>query len=233
MLLLLACPAGAQESEGATAPVDAPAPGEAEKEPLFGASLGVGLRMQMTSAIDLAKLAGATGYGEADDAPGPSLGLILSGGVVTRRCELIVEGLMAFGGLALGDIEERYFGAEPEPIGGTASIALKVSARYRLPLSASTEVALGAGAGWLAMGASSPVGGGYLRAVQLGPEAELRFKAHGDGPGGGWFGLGIDGAVLLPYHVSASSGEPLFESDGLTDPVFLVGGAATYRYAWR
>lgn len=201
----------------------------AEEGLSLGGAIGVGVRMQTTSAIDLAGLAGASGYGAANDASPAALGLALSGGLLVDDWELLVEGMLAFGGLSLAGVEERYFNAEPQPIGGAPTVSLMGAGRYVFALGALGELAAGFGGGVVIMGASSPVGGGYFRAISVGPEAEIRIKLAA----GGTLGLGLDARLLVPYVAEVSGGEPKFALDGIGDPVWMGGAALTYRHGWR
>lgn len=214
-------------------------PAEPDDGPVIAASLGVGLRLHTTGAIDLAGLAGSQDFGSGDDATPAALGLTLSFGLLIDDWELVAEAAVAIGGLDLAQVEERYFDSEPQPIGGTSTAYLMGSVRYLWRLAVDAELAAGLGAGYVPMGASSPVGGGFFRAIAMGPEAEIRWRIHGDdagepGGGGGWLGLGVDARLLLPVVAEArSQGEPLFSLDGIGDPIGLGGVTVAYRFDWR
>ncbi len=222
------------------APQSAPEPApHVEPEPpapetVVGLSLGTGLRFNSVGAIDLAGLAGSTDYGEANDAGPFSLGLAITLGVIVDAWELMGEAAVNFGGLNLSGIEERYFDSEPEPIGGTSTAWLYGSVRRLFRLTPDVELAAGLGGGYLLMGASSPAGGGFYRAISVGPEAEIRYRVSGEGLGGGWFGLGLDGRLLVPVVAEVGSGDDAYFSlEGTGDVNWLAGLAVHYRYDWR
>lgn len=214
----------------------APAAAEDAEDAGPALSLGVGLRLNATGAIDLAGLAGASGYGSGDDSSPASLGLAITLGVLVDRFEVMVEGAVNVGGLDLAGVEERYYESDPQPIGGTSTAWLSVAARYLLRLSADVELAAGLGGGYLVMGASSPVGGGFYRAITAGPEAELRYRVHGEAErvGGGWLTLALDGRLLLPTVARVGADpEPVFAMDGVGDANWLAGLGLYYRFDWR
>jgi len=215
-----------------------PAAAQPDDGPAIALSIGTGLRINTTGAIDLADVAGSTDYGTGDDASPASLGLMITLGVLIDRWEIMGEAAVNIGGLDLGGIEERYFASEPEPIGGTSTAWLMGAVRHLFRLAPDVELAAGLGAGYVVMGASSPVGGAIYRAVSLGPEAEIRYRVtDADGPGdlgGGWFGFGLDGRLLLPVIAEVSSGdESAFALDGVGPVNWLAGASVHYRYDWR
>lgn len=241
--LLCAPPAlAAPPEDPAPAPPAAPDPPapdppatEPEEDDPLALTVGGGLRFQTTGTIDLADLAGVEGYGANDDTTDGALGVSLEVGVIVHdRWEVALDVLMAFGGLSITDIEDRYFDAEPQPIGGNATVHLDLFARYLWRLHPIVELAPGLGVGWMTMGASSPAGAGFFQAVQVGPGLELRLRLHGRGEGGGWLALGGDVRALWPVTAEVGSGdEPRFEMSGAGDPIWLVGGGVGYRYDWR
>lgn len=200
-------------------------------------TVGGGLRAFTTSAIDLAGLADAPGFGAADDTAPLALGFGVEGGVIIAGWELLAQAHLGLGGLNLSHVEDRYFASEPESIGSNLTAGLGLAGRRLFRLGADAELAAGLRAGYLLMTAASPAGSAFFRAVDAGPELEIRYRLHGrrgDREGGGWLGIGVDARALLPIVAEVSSGDDSkFALDGTGDVIWLIGGALTYRFDGR
>lgn len=232
-LTLLAAPALA--APPAETPETAPTATPEPPRRAVGFYVGGGPRAQVTTAIDLAALAGSDAFGEGDDTSPLALGFAFGGGLVLGDWELGAQALLALGGLNLSRVEERYFDAEPQPLGSMLTASLEGAARHLWRLAPDFELAAGLGAGYLLMSAASPAGSAFFRAITVGPEVGARYRLHGRrGAGGGWIGVAFDGRLLLPVVAEArGGGAAKFELDGIGDATWLGGGGVSYRFDWR
>lgn len=142
-----------------------------ETEWLFGA----GVSFVRTTPVDLAAIAGSSRYGTGNDASGAALGFGLRAGVVTERVfELSLTGTIAAGGLALAQIESRYYGVGPDTIGGTLTATAELSGRYVAWDRPSLRLFVGPAVGLQRRAASSGVGGAFLDTVPVGLDVGAR-----------------------------------------------------------
>jgi hypothetical protein len=152
-----------------------PALAESRVEALAGA----GASLRYTTALDLAEVAGQTGYGRGDDTSPAALGFELRAGVLLPvDVELDATGSIAVGGLNLGRVERRYLGSEPQPIGSTLSANADLGARFAPALGSGIRFLIGPSFGAERMAASSPAGGAYLDLFHVGLDAGVRIRTN-------------------------------------------------------
>jgi hypothetical protein len=198
---------------------------------------GAGLTLRHAGEVDLADQASAGGYGSGSDTSPGQLGLQLTAGLRPLEAfEVGVDASIAVGGLSLGEVERRYLGSDPQPIGSSATVELGGALRYVPALGADTRLLLGAAGGWERMAASSPAGDARLDSAALGPEVGVRWRAArlGDSVDGD-LQFRIDARWHLPtrVRVSRSQTDVLFEDASPADPFWSVGVSVTWLFGFR
>lgn len=194
--------------------------------------LAVGAAFRRATEIDLAKLADASGYGASNDTSPGALGLRLAAGYqFADRLELSLDGRVSVGGLAIGHIEERYFGAQ-DTLGGSPS--LEVGAHALFPFGdPSVRWLVGPGALYHVMSAASGVGSATIRSVAAGARGAVRFRTNDIGArGAGYVELSLDAYYHQPAYVRVGSGaDPQFEADWPDGHYWSFGLACVYGFS--
>lgn len=201
-------------------------------ELLVGASLG----FRHASEVDLAALGESGDYGAANDASPGSLGVYFAAGVrPVDFLEVQVSAGLGIGGLALAQIEERYYDSEAQPIGSTLSAEAGGAVLWSYDLSDRWRLLVGPSAAAHVMSAASPVGSGRVSSLRLGAAGALRFAIPPNRPRvGGHLQLWVDYSLHLPRHVEVGSGDTsqVESSDpqgNFTSLAFLLGYGLTFR----
>ena len=185
--------------------------------------------------LDLAELAGATGFGEGSDATPAALGIRLGFGVQMSDFEVGVDVGLAAGGLDLLAIEERYVGAVDE-IGGSSTLTAGLRVMWVPTLDADWQLLLGPQAAWQALGAASGVGDGNLTSLGLGGLAGVRWRTHEITPTlDGSLQLTAEGLAHLPLSVRVGRGtnDVVFESQSPEGLFGSFGLAVSYCFGFR
>ncbi|MBK7580834.1 MAG: hypothetical protein IPI67_11570 [Myxococcales bacterium] len=139
--------------------------------------VGADVSYRGTTSVDLAKVAGASGYGTANDQSPGALSFEVSGGILfAPPIELRANAWIGVGGLALAQVERRYFGAEPEQIGSSLSVGVGGSGRYAPLLLPNLRFLVGPAVDVKRMAASSPAGAARLDLVGVGLDVGLRWQ---------------------------------------------------------
>lgn len=197
----------------------------------------VGIDYRFTSAIDLAREAGASGYGEGDDTTGRgALGFELRAGVLLPfELELDARGVLAVGGLDIDDVEQRYFG-DTDEVGSTLSAGLDASVLYAPALDRGLRLLVGPAVGWRRLSVASGVGAAQVDLVGVGIDAGLRLEL-------GALSDVVDGHLELVLHgrrelptrvfVGQSRDRTLFTGTGHGDPVYSFGAGVSYVFAFH
>ena len=186
------------------------------------------IEARRTTPIDLAEVAGASGYGTANDASPMALGLALEAGLLLPvSLELHATATIAVGGLDLAQVEQRYFG-DTEQIGSSVSAAADGSVRFAPLLYPDLRLLVGPAAGWRRLAASSPLGFGRVDLVELGLDAGVLLHLN-------TISRVVDGyltvvafgrrALPLEARVGQSASEVAFSGSG--------GGPAIYDFGLR
>lgn len=173
----------------------------------------IGASYRGTTAIDLAEVAGADGYGAADDTSPGALGLRLGLGYrLEEIVELWVDGRLGVGGLALDHTETRYFG-QTDTIGGSASLEAGVHALFPFG-GRDFQWLVGPGGIYHLMSASSGVGMSTVRSLGLGARVGVRWRLNEFGTAGsGYLEVDLDAYYHAPTFVRVGSGDvPRFEN---------------------
>lgn len=148
---------------GAALAALAASPARAERDRIYGRA-DVDFRLAV-GELDLAEQAGQDSPGESDLGPG-ILGLTAGLGLDTGDVAIGAEVGIYVGGLGLGQVEDRYFGASSE-VGSSATVLAGLAGRYRRPLRGPVEGLGHLGAGYARMSASSGAGDARVDSVYL------------------------------------------------------------------
>jgi hypothetical protein len=210
----------------------------ARAEEKLEALAGAGTSFRHTTAIDLAKIAGASGYGSANDAGPGALGFELRAGVwFPFQLELDATGSIAAGGLNLSRVEERYLGASPQPLGSTLTASADFGVRFAPLVTPGIRLLLGPSAGAERMSATSPAGAARLDMLHVGLDAGLRLHTNR-------ISRVVDGnieAVVgvrreLPFHLSVSKNgsDDVFSGTQSEQPqIYSFGIAVQYVFSFH
>lgn len=197
--------------------------------------LDAGLLTRSQLGVDLARLAGATGFGEASDATPVALGLRLGFGVQLDDFEGAVDVGLAAGGLHLPNIEERYLGAQDD-IGGSSTLTAGLRLMWVPMLDTNWQLLLGPQVAWQALGAASGVGQGNLTSLGLGGVVGFRWRTHEVTPTlDGHLQVTADGAAHLPFSVQVrrSASDVVFESQSPEGIFGSWGLGVSYCFGFR
>ncbi len=204
-----------------------------EDEPPVEALVGIGLGYRWLSAIDLAEQAGASGYGSEDDTTGRGILSLfdLRGGVLFASVlELDVSAWIGIGGLALADVEQRYFGST-DVVGGALALGADASARYAPKIASDWRLLIGPGASLTRLSASSSLG--LTRVDLVGVGLDLGARLHTNRMGSvadGHVELVLRARRELPAGVHVSAGDDVLFSgtSGSGDPIWSLGATVSY-----
>jgi len=212
--------------------------GAARAQEKLAALAGAGTSFRHTTAVDLARTAGVSGYGSGNDAGPGALGFELRAGVwLPIQLELDATGSIAAGGLNLARVEERYLGASPQPIGSTLTASAALGVRFAPSVAPGIRLLLGPSAGARRMSATSPAGGARLDMLHLGLDAGLRIHTQR-------ISRVVDGnieAVVdvrreLPFQLSVSKGgsDEVFSGTRAEQPaIYSFGIAVQYVFSFH
>jgi hypothetical protein len=197
--------------------------------------VGAGVQYRHASEVDLAAMAGADGYGAQSDISPGQLGLQLSAGLQPLPAfEIGLDASIAVGGLALGDVEERYFG-EQDTVGGSSTVEGGGALRWVPELSPDLRLLIGGAAAWQRMSTASGLGSAHLDSLAIGPEVGVRWRATDGETVDGELQLRVDGRWHRPLRaeVLRSSEDVLFETTDADDPFWSVGVSVSWLFAFR
>ncbi|MCA9592671.1 MAG: hypothetical protein KC776_05145 [Myxococcales bacterium] len=217
-----------------TLSVAAPAVAQTKLEGLAGA----GLSLRHTTSANLAEIAGAAGYSDKNDVSPGSLGFDMRAGVLLPvDLELDATGTLAAGGLALSDIERRYFSSEPETVGSSLAAGAYGSIRYAPELSDGLRLLVGPSAGAQRLAASSPAGSAHLDLLGVGLDAGFRLRLHHiSRVVDGHLELLLSGRRELPLdaHAQTSADNVLFSgTSGSAPAIWSFGLSAQYVFSFH
>lgn len=209
---------------------------ERRAEARFEALLGAGLGFRHTTEVDLAEQAGASGYGAANDASPAALAFEIRGGVLFPvPLELDLTAAIAVGGLAIAEVERRYFGATAD-IGSSISASAEASPRFAPLVASDLRLLVGPALGVQRMSVSSPAGSARIDLLGVGLDAGARLRMHS-------ISRILDGhleVVLrarrelpLDVRVQRSADDVLFSGTGDGPAIYSVGLGVSYVFSFH
>lgn len=213
------------------------APVTAGAEPTNDALLAAGAGYRHVTDVDLAAIGGSDDFGSGGDQSPGSLSVEVGAGLVfASPLELRVSAWLGVGGLALADIERRYFGGGPEQVGSSLTVGAGASARYAPLVAPDLRLLVGPAVDWKRLTAASPLGSAHLELVGVGLDAGLRVRV-------GRISRRVDGHLELtagarrelPVAVWVGHGKSdvLFAGvEDSSDPVYSVGLSAAYVFSF-
>jgi hypothetical protein len=211
-------------------------PGFAFAEERLEGLAGAALNLRHTTEIDLARVAGAEGYGAGSDTGPLALGLGLSGGLVTPfSLEIAASAWIAVGGLDLDRIERRYFDG-PEGVGSSASVGAEGGVRFAPLIAPDLRLLVGPAAGGRTLVASSPAGSAWVNLMSFGLDTGARLHLN-------TISRVVDGHLELLLHarrdfpfqarVQRSHDDVLFDGRGGGASVYSFGASVGYVFAFH
>lgn len=203
----------------------------------FEALAGAGLGYGYTTAIDLAREAGASGYGSGDDTTGRgTLGFELRAGVLfPLSLELDATAGIAIGGLALAGVERRYFGSIGS-FGTNLAAGLETSARFAPRVAPDLRLLVGPAVGWKRLASSSDVGMARIDLLGVGLDAGARLRLHTSSRVvDGHLELVLRARRELPLdvYVARSADDVLFSGNGSGEAIYSLGLGISYVMAFH
>lgn len=197
--------------------------------------LDVGGFFRSVPSIDLADLAGETGYGTGDDAAGAAAGIRLGFGMEYAGFEVAVDAGLGAGGLDLGAIERRYLG-QVDDVGSSTTLAAGLRFMWVPEVTEGWQVLLGPQGMWHVMGAASGAGQASVSSLGFGGLAGFRWMTQAITPTlDGGLQVTVDGMAHLPLSTSVrrSTEDVLFENDA-PEGVFPSWGInASYFFTFK
>jgi hypothetical protein len=197
--------------------------------------LGTGVQLRHAGEVDLAAMAGADGYGSARDTSPGQLGWQISGGLQPIPAfEVGLDASIAVGGLAIGDVEERYFDQQ-DNVGSSATVEAGLALRWLPVLSPDLRLFTGGAASLQRMSSASGIGHARLDSLAIGPEAGLRWRvSEGDGVDGE-LQLRVDGRWHQPLRVEVahSADNVLFETTDAEEGFWSAAVSVSWIFAFR
>ncbi len=201
----------------------------------FEWQLGTGVQFRHAGEVDLAALADADGYGAQSDTSPGQLGWQISGGIQpVPALEIGADASIAVGGLAIGDVEERYFGQQ-DNVGGSSTFEAGGAVRWVPVLSPDLRLFAGGAASWQRMAASSGIGHAHLDSLAVGPEAGLRWRLTDGEAFDGELQLRGDVRWHEPLRVEVghSADNVLFETTDPAEAFWSFGVSVSWIFAFR
>jgi hypothetical protein len=203
--------------------------------PLLPNRFELGLALEHTTRLDLAKQAGATGYGSGNDVALMSGALDAGMGFAMRQggtlLEATIEGWIAAGGLDIGSVERRYLAGRSFDIGSSSAYGMAFRERIMPELSPNVNLVVGPSFEFRDLVASSPAGRASAALLGVGLEAGVRWRLHSlSEHASGWLQITVRGCGELPMsvHVDRSTNDPVFSAGYSGHPIGSFGLAASY-----
>ncbi len=199
---------------------------------------GAGASFRHTTAVDLAEIAGESGYGSGDDTSPGALGFELRAGVLFPiDVELDTTATIAVGGLNLSRIERRYLGSEPDQLGSSLTASWAFSPRFAPTIAPDVRLLLGPGLELERMATSSPAGDAHVDSFGFGLDAGARLETNR-------ISRVVDGALEfvlfgrreVPYDLRVARGPNtvLFSgTDAGGPPIYSFGIAVEYVFSFH
>lgn len=190
---------------------------------------------QSVPSLDLAAQAGASGFGDGDDATALSLGVEIDFGVELNPIELGVSFAQATGGLDQDDIEERYFDGSDTAQGASTT---EVGLHAWWVGSATTDLQLLSGphVRWLRMKSTSGVADAQSDSLGLGGQFGIRYRTHKVSPtldGAVRAMISLDANLPLEATVRGANGDALFTSDSPDGAFFSYTVSAGFCLSFK
>lgn len=212
-------------------------PMHATAEPTGDVLLAVGAGFRHTTAVDLAEIAGSNAYGAGEDQSPGSLSFELGAGMLfPSALELRALAWVGVGGLALAEVERRYFASEPEPIGSSITAGAGGSLRYSPAVGSALCLSVGPAIDIKRLTAASPAGSAHLDLVGLGVDAGARWRVSSVARRVGGH-LELIGSVRreIPARlwVGRSGSDRLLTGvGGSSDPIYSVGVSVAWVFSF-
>ena len=218
-----------------TAAVGSSRPALAE-DLLLPSRFELGLAVEHTTRLDLAKQADTTDYGSGNDVSPMSAALEGGVGFAKRQAgiplELYIDGSIAVGGLDAESVDRRYLGPSSDT-GSSSTYGLAFRQRIAPELSPNVSVLFGPSFELRMLVASSPMGRASAALLGLGFEAGVRWRMHSVSKRtSGWLQIMVRGCGELPTSVvvERSPSDRVF-SAGPSHPIGSFGLSASYVLA--
>jgi hypothetical protein len=211
-------------------------PARCQTEPELEALASSGVGFRHTTDLDLAAEANATGYGSGNDvSPGALSWEVRAGVLLPIALELDATARIGVGGLALGRVEERYFG-EQDQIGSSLSVGVDASARFAPLLIPRLRLLVGPAAGLSRLAASS--GSGMARAdlFGIGLDVGARYRLHSISrvvDGHLELVLGMRRELPIAVRVAQGADDVLFTGTGGGETVYSFGIGVGYVFSFH